>query len=84
MRDVEVVNAMAYVIDLDGVLHVYNVADPDNPVEQGSLTLSDFSRAFFLGLHVAGDHAYIYGGSGAGLAVVDLSNPSNPTPCRHL
>jgi len=80
---VQVVGNYAYVIgfrddssdDYLGVLHVFEVSNPTHPLSPAGIDLGgEEARA----LQVVGNYAYV--ASDAGLRVVNVSNPANPTP----
>lgn len=80
-HDVHVVGGYAYVTNYHdqymggGDLVVVSVADPAGPVIVGSVTsqINDTRSA-----HIAGNYAYLVGDN-AGLAVIDISDPTDPT-----
>ncbi len=71
-RDIDVRSNYAYVASLP--FKIYNVSNPTNPVEVGSINVGN---AF--AVELAGNYAYIVRRDGTrSLAIVNVSNPSNP------
>jgi RNA polymerase sigma factor (sigma-70 family) len=69
-----VIGNYAYVTDGDAGLRVIDVSDPRNLREVG------VCAGEAVGLHIAGDHAYVTAGftGDAGVRVIDISDPKNP------
>jgi len=68
----------AYVVEraLTSTLHIYNITDPENPVEIGSCIIED-TGDWLQGITVEGQYAYVAHGQ-SGLHIIDISNPSTP------
>ena len=77
-RSVAYVGSYAYVgaaVVNDGVLQVYNVSDPSNPIFVTSVgTPGQASKVV-----VAGQRAYVADGWNRDLLIYDVSNPASPT-----
>ena len=54
-------------------LKCYDISDPSNPIEKGSV-----GAALGYSLYVSGNYAYIVSRLETGITVVDISNPENP------
>ena len=70
--DVAVKDGHAYVAAYDG-LHVLSVADPTQPYEVSSVSLSDAR-----GVAVAGDFTYVAGGYDSSLSLIYVADPAHP------
>ncbi len=69
----------AYVVQrtFPSILHIFNIIDPENPVEIGSCTIDNTSD-WLQGITVKGPYAYVVQGQ-SGLHIIDISNPSAPS-----
>ncbi len=79
-------NGLAYVAGGSAGLHVVDVVDPGAPVLLGTGDIGDYGSSIDVALTVAADgvnttYAYVaVRGWGAGLFVIDVSNPADPLP----
>jgi len=77
-QDVSVHGNTLYVADGNAGLRVYDITQPANPVERGSLVLSYTGDRDAREVAVVGTVAYVGLGSVGCLFVVDVSNPASP------
>ena len=79
-NDVKVVGHYAYVVTFNASFHVIDVSDPANMFVTG--TFSAGGPTSFNGVDVQGKYAYVACQSAGGgyLFVLDVSDPTNPTP----
>lgn len=80
-KHIQVINNKAYVITGDAsmgtqtqMLRVYDVTNPANISELGSIRLDGCTKVF-----VSGNYAYVVGTARKGITIVDVTNPSNMT-----
>jgi hypothetical protein len=78
----EVEGSRAYLLDDQNKLSIYNISDPLNATELGSVTLP-FAEAALL---VQDGYAYAYAknGQGSGIVAIDISQAATPTIARHF
>ncbi len=80
-KHIQVINNKAYVITGDAsmgtqtqMLRVYDVSNPANITELGSIRLDGCTKVF-----VSGNYAYVVGTARKGITIVDVTNPVNMT-----
>jgi len=64
------------------ILLVYDISDPANPKQLNAGSPSISSPGF--GLELSGDYAYVATYTNCGLAIFDISTPTNPIPVKCL
>lgn len=72
----------AYIADHESLL-IFDISDPTNPLQVGSLILNSSNYSATRGIFVEGNYAYIadeFGGSpiNGAMWIVDISNPASP------
>lgn len=73
VHGLDVLNNMLYVATEEDGLHIYDISDPQNPLEAGEL--GTFSPARLV--QVEGVHAFVVTGD-SGIEIIDVSNPLLP------
>jgi hypothetical protein len=75
--DIAVAGNHAYVALRQGGLGIYDVSDPGNPMQVGSVAISRRRSGGAIGVTVSGAYAFVAKGED-GMDVVDVRNPARP------
>ena len=74
-RDIDVVGNYAYMTSPCEGIFIYNISNPLNPQLTGHYDYEDSCEGFW-DIEISGN--YVYGATEVGLAIVDITTPSNP------